>query len=313
MQSTIIKTGASFMGAFLFLLPPSAAHATEPSAPAAAEIQQEVVRQQEIYRSRGDATPSGYTIDRSLLTYTQALAAGFRGSLAELGQNDRWLDIGAGEGRAIIDYSTSRYEAYFAGFEPRPRADERARAVAISIEDRRTPRWHETARKLPPGQVEYLHGKTLSEYRSEDLGVFQLITDVMGGFSYTPRLSVFMQKTLAALAVDGSFYTALADVHAETTMNPPHYEGSPHLTRIALTDGSELKVCSWLKRIGCVEVTCEFKPGWTPPIETYRIRKICENVTVPALVLDHFASGTPPERRFTLVEGVRTDTAATGK
>jgi len=313
MRSTIFKTCASLLGASLFLLPVLAAHSTEPAAPAADEARQEVVRQQEIYRSRGDATPSGYTTDRSLLVYTQALTSAFRGSLAELGQNDRWLDIGAGEGRAVIDYSTSRYEAYFAGFEPRPRADERARAVALSIEDRRTRRWHEAARRLPAGQVEYLYGKTLSEYRTEDLGEFQLITDVMGGFSYTPRLSVFMQKTLAALAVDGSFYTALADVHSENTMNPPHYEGSPHLTRIKLADGGELKVCSWLKRIGCVEVTCEFKPGWTPPIETYRVRKICANVTVPALVLDHYASGTPPERRFTLVDDVRTDTATAGK
>lgn len=285
-------------------------HAAEQSAPSADEMQQELSRQREIYRSRGDATPSGYTIDRSLLTYTQGLASGFRRSLAELGRDDRWLDIGAGEGRAVIDYVTSRYEAYFDGFEARPRADERARVVAMSIEDRRTHRWHEASKTLPPGQIEYLFGKSLSEYRTEELGRFQLITDVIGGFSYTARLSVFMENTLAALAVDGSFYTVLADVHSEKTANPPHYAGSPHLTRINAPDGSELKVCSWLKRIGCAEVTCEFKPGWTPPIETYRIRKICTNVTVPALVLEHFESGTPPERRFRLVDNPPADLSA---
>lgn len=310
MQSTITKIGACCLGAAFSVLPVFPAYAAEPSAPAADEAQKEVARQQEIYRSRGDATPSGYTIDRSLLTYTQGLASGFRASIAELGQDDRWLDIGAGEGRAVTDYSMWKYEAYFEGLDPRPQIDERARVVAMSIEDRRTHRWHEAAKQLPPGQMEYWFGKTLSDYRSEDLGVFQLITDVMGGFSYTPRLSVFLQKTLTALAVGGNFYTALADVHSESTANPPHYPGSPHLTRINLADGSELKVCSWLKRIGCVEVTCEFKPGWTPPIETYRVRKVCTNVTVPALVLDHFTAGTPPERRFKLVDGGPKDTAA---
>jgi SAM-dependent methyltransferase len=278
------------------------AHDSESSEAPRLEIRQEMARQREIYLSRGDSVPSGYTIDRSLLTYTQGLASGFRRSLAELGSRDRWLDIGAGEGRAVVDYCTSRYEAYFDGFEPRPRADERARAVAMSIEDRRTQRWYEALKRLPPGQIEYLHGKSMSEYPAEELGEFQLVTDMMGGFSYTPRLSVFLEKVLGILAVDGSFYGVLADVRADRADNPPHYAGSPHLTRIVTADGREITVCDWLKRIGCVEVSCEFKGDWTPPIETYRVRKLCTNVRIPALVLDHFESGTPPERRFRLVE-----------
>ena len=298
MNTNLRRWAAGFLSASTI----ASVSATEPVAVANEEVRQEIALQREIYLSRGDAVPSGYTIDRSLLTYTQSLASGFRQSLAELGNDDRWLDIGAGEGRAVVDYTTSRYEAYFAGFEPRPRADERARVVALSIEDRRSRRWHEAAKTVAPGRIEYLHGRSFSEYRREELGHFQLITDVMGGFSYTPRLSVFLAKTLSTLDIDGSFYGVLADVRAATTDNPPHYPGSPHLTRIVAEDGSEVRMCSYLKRIGCVEVSCEFKPDWTPPIETYRIRRLCTNVTVPALALDHFESGTPPERRFRLVD-----------
>jgi hypothetical protein len=59
-------------------------------------------------------------------------------------------------------------------------------------------------------------------------------------------------------------------------------------------------MCSWLKSISCVEVTCEAKSGWKPPLEVYRVRKVCDNVTVPGLAPVHFEAGTPPERGFRL-------------
>jgi len=269
-------------------------------APSKDEIQLEVIRQQDVYRSRGPATPSGYTLDRALATYARGLNQGFLRELAALRSSDRWLDIGAGEGRAVMEYCTSPSHALPNGFEPR--SERRAKALAMSIEDRRTKAWYEAAADLPEGQMKYVFGKTMGEYEAGELGEFQLITDVMGGFSYTPRLSTFMDKALSALSVNGTFFTVLADVHSESRANAPHYSGAPHLTQIRATDGSELKVCNWLKRIGCVEVTCEFKSDWTPPIESYRIRKVCADVKVPALQLEHYQSGTPPERRFRLVE-----------
>lgn len=277
-------------------------------APSKDEIQLEVIRQQDIYRSRGPATPSGYTIDRALVTYARGLNRGFLRELASLRSNDRWLDIGAGEARAVVEYCTSPGHAMPDGFEPR--SGSRAQALAMSIEDRRTKTWYDAAADLPEGQMRYVFGKPMGEYAAGELGEFQLITDVMGGFSYTPRLSTFMEKALAALSVNGAFFTVLADVRSESQANPPYYAGAPHLTTIRAADGSELKVCNWLKRIGCVEVTCEFKSDWTPPIEAYRIRKVCEDVQVPALQLDHFQSGTPPERRFRLVEDAPRSDAA---
>lgn len=296
------------LGTMLVLASAAATRAGE-SAPVADKIQQEMVRQQDIYRSRGPATPSGYTLDRALATYARGLNAGFLRTLAAMSATDRWLDIGAGEGRAVIEYSTAPGFAMPEGFEPR--TGSRARALAMSIEDRRTQAWRDALAGLPEGQMQYVFGKPMGEYDASELGQFQLITDVMGGFSYTSRLSSFMEKTLSVLSVGGTFFTVLADVHAESTANPPHYAGDPHLTRILAADASEVKICSWLKRIGCVEVTCEFKSDWTPPIESYRIRKVCEDVKVPALRLEHFTSGTPPERRFRLVEG--TAAAATTK
>ena len=76
-------------------------------------------------------------------------------------------------------------------------------------------------------------------------------------------------------------------------------EAKKFLTELVGADGSEMKVCSWLKRISCVEVTCEPR-AWRPPVEAFRIRKTCDAVSVLPLAPLHFRAGTPPERRFQL-------------
>jgi SAM-dependent methyltransferase len=255
----------------------------------------EASKQQEIYDSGGRKVPEGYVIGRSLLSYAFTLSPGFRQSLASLGAQDRWLDIGAGEGNAVLDYRTSKYDVLLREWNP---GGGKAQVVAVSIEDRRTPRWHEAAATLGDEQIRYLHGRRLREYSAEELGRFQLITDVLGAFSYTRYPSVFMAKALSALDVNGTFYTLLQDVQPEGRKMRPFYAGSPFLTEIVKSDGSEMTVCSWLKSIGCVEVTCEAKAGSTPPVEMYRIHKVCSGVTVPPLEMTHFEAGTPPERRF---------------
>ena len=263
----------------------------------AAALKGEASKQTAIYQSRGESVPEGYVINRSLLAYTVTLPSEFNGSLANLGPEDRWLDIGAGEGRAILDYCTSKYDVILGQAAKRGR--KKAQAVAMSIEDRRTAQWHKIAASPEGKQIEYRFGKSLREYSSDELGRFKLITDVLGGFSYAQSLSVFMEKALALLEVNGEFFTLLQDVRSERGTNEPFYPGASYLTEIRGPDGSDVKVCSWLKSIGCVEVSCELKQA-SPPIEVYRIRKVCDTVTVPRLVPLHFEAGTPPERRYQL-------------
>lgn len=271
-------------------------HSQTPSSPTFGE---EASKQADIYRSRGAEVPKGYVIDRSLLSYTFILSPEFSRTLANLGPEHRWLDIGAGEGRAILDYSTSKYDVMLPEAEPSGR---KARAVGMSIEDRRTAQWHETAATLEANQIQYVSGRRLREYSLKELGQFQVITDVLGGFSYTRTLSLFTEKTLGFLQLDGSFHTLLQDVRGEKGANRPFYPDASFLTEITNADGSEVKICAWLKSIACADVICELKADWSPPVEVYRIRKVCNNVTVPGLELTHFEAGTPPERRFRLKE-----------
>jgi hypothetical protein len=218
--------------------------------------------------------------------------------LAELGPKDRWLDIGAGKGQAILDYYTEDYDLRHV--EGRVRRSKKAQAIALSIEDRRTPLWQQKVASLGANQIKYFFGRRLRHYSKEELGQFQLITDMIGGFSYTDNLFLFMDRVLDLLELKGSFYTLLQDVHSEKGTDRPYYPGSPFLTEIANGDGSEVKVCSWLKSITCVEVTCELRAGWKPSIEVYHVRKVCNAVAVPELVPINYESGTPPQRKFQL-------------
>ena len=256
----------------------------------------ERAKQEKIYQARGELRLEGYVIDRSLSAYVRALPDGFARALAHLGPEERWLDVGAGQGLAVLDYYSPEYDPRQAG--RRDRQIKKGRAVAMSIEDRRTPRWQETANTLEPKQIQYVFNKPLREYTTQELGHFQLITDVIGGFSYTENLSLFMEKVLSLLTVNGTFYTVAQDVRNEAGSNKPHYAGEPFLSQIRNAAGNDIGICAWLKQISCIEVSCEYKGDWIPPIETYRIRKTCNNVAVPPLKTERYVAGTPPERVF---------------
>ncbi|HYH42083.1 MAG TPA: hypothetical protein VD867_08875 [Burkholderiales bacterium] len=276
--------------------------ATSPAAdPPVAKLDEEMSKQKKIYQTRDPKALEAYTVDRSLSVYANGLASGFAQELTRLGPEDRWLDIGAGEGQAILDYYTPGYDLIEPeGRKPRGR---KAQAVAISIEDRSTPRWRQVAGDIGINHLQYFSDKPLRDYSVDELGRFQVITDVVGGFSYTDNLTLFMEKVLAFLAPNGSFYTVLQDVRWEDGTNHPHYEGSKFLTEISHPDGSEMKVCSWLKQITCAQVTCESKANWEPPMEAFRVRKTCSEVEVPSLATVQYKAGTPPERRFRLKTG----------
>ena len=96
----------------------------------------------------------------------------------------------------------------------------RARAVALSIEDRRTELWQQRSAALGEDRIRYVFGKRLRDYGGE-LGRFRMITDVYGGLSYTDELSTFIEKVLRLLEVNGSFYSLLQSVRLEDGKDNP--------------------------------------------------------------------------------------------
>jgi SAM-dependent methyltransferase len=267
--------------------------------PAPPQIKEEITKQDKIYRSRGAEVPKGYVTGRALSDYVELLPAGFCDALGTLGSSDRWLDIGAGEGQAILDYYAPTDEAAAvkcSGYGGR------ARAVALSIEDRRTDKWRQQAARLGDDRIRYLSGKRLRDYSRDELGKYQIITDVYGGFSYTEDLSIFLEKVLSSLETGGVFFTMMQSVHLEHGKDKP---STRYETELIDGAGHDVKVCSWLKQATCALVGCDSKSDWDAPTELINVRKLCSDVSIPRLKLLNYEAGNPPSRRFQLDLGTK--------
>jgi len=256
-------------------------------------LDEEIAEQEKIFQRRGADVPSGYITNRGLSDYAELLPTGFCDALGRLGSSDRWLDIGAGEGQAILDYYAPRGDA---APEKCGGSGTRARVVAISIEDRRSDKWKQQAASLGDDRIRYLSGKSLRHYSVEELGKFQIITDVFGGFTYTADLSRFVENVLSLLEVGGGFYTLVPGVHLEGGDKL----GTWYLTELEDAAGRPEKVCSWLKKCTCAKVTCESKSDWKRPTELIKVEKVCSDVSVPRMKLVEIEAGYPPDRRFQL-------------
>jgi hypothetical protein len=289
------KTGATCLAVVIVIvlraLGPGSGWPQEPAQP---RIEEEIAKQEKIYGSRGANVPSGYVTNRALSDYVELLPSGFCDALGRLGSSDRWLDIGAGDGQAILDYYAPADDA--APAENCARPGGKARAVAMSIEDRRTDKWQLQAASLGD-RMRYLAGKRLSQYSRDELGKFQIITDVYGGFTYTENLSRFLENVLSLLDIGGVFYTMVQSVHLEDGKDKLN---TWYLTELVDAAGRDVKVCSWLKKTTCVKVGCESKSDWDAPTELINIRKVCSDVSVPRMKLLKYEAGNPPERRFKL-------------
>ena len=281
--------------ALLIVLHALGPEAGRPQEPAQPKIDDEITKQEKIYNSRGADVPRGYVTGRTLSDYLELLSSGFCDALGTLGSSDRWLDIGAGAGQAILDY-------YASGGDATPGktcagAGGKVRAVAMSIEDRRTDSWQQQAASLGDDHIRYISGRRLREYSPDELGKFQIITDVYGGFSYTEDLSGFMERTLRLLETGGTLFTLAQSVHLTDGKDKPN---TWYLTELVDADGRDMKLCSWLKQTTCVKVACESKSDWDQPTELIDIKKVCSDVSVPRVKLLNYEAGNPPGRRFQL-------------
>ena len=95
------KAAAARLAVLIIIVQALGLGAGWPQEPVQPRIDEEFAKQEKIYRRRGAGS---YTTNRGLSDYAEVLPTGFCDALGRLGSSDRWLDIGAGEGQAILDY-----------------------------------------------------------------------------------------------------------------------------------------------------------------------------------------------------------------
>lgn len=128
--------------------------------------------------------------------YTAAFGEEFEDHLFQLGEEERWMDGGAGIGKAIADYYESGGKA-------------RATAVAHTIPQDKTGTLDKLNRNQRFNYVsgDYFNAISNDKLLGEDLTKFSVITDYNGILSYTDKLSGDLQKYLDNLKVGGKLYT----------------------------------------------------------------------------------------------------------
>jgi hypothetical protein len=97
------------------------------------------------------------------------------------------------------------------------------------------------------------------------------------------------------LETGGVFYTMVQNVHLENGKDKPD---TAYQTVLVDAAGRDVNVCSWMKRIGCVNVGCESKGDWNAPTELIEARKVCGDISVPRLKTVKYDAGNPPWRQF---------------
>lgn len=248
---------------------------------------------------------SQYEFGRSFSDYVDLLSPSqatlqnrrpFYDVACSLGTQQRWLDVGAGAGVAITDYFL------------RPIQDHRgkktlyqcsgyqyAEVVGITVEDQKNEHMKQIISSIG-SKIKFFTGKYFEDFLPEELGTFDLISDVYGAVAYSPKLDVVLRKAGNLLRANGYFMTLLEPKEDRRTNNPDKkeiYEDKGSL-QIFSRQNQYITLNDWFGNFRCLKLI--------EPINEDRpviiLKKVCDDVYVPDLILEKIFDGSPPVRQY---------------
>jgi SAM-dependent methyltransferase len=258
-----------------------AASATDSCGPLLDPGAQEEVREVQYY-----LFTNSFNTERDLQVYEALFGPSFRKKLRTFKSRQRWLDAGAGKARAMTDFSR-RYRR-------REREKPLPALVAVGVK-----KPEDIAPSLlDQRRFRYLEGRFIEDIPDNELGHFDVITDLYGPFSYSTDISLILRKYLSLLRPGGVIYLA-ASFNRSMKESDPEFIG-PGLRRTTVLDenGHALSMEEWFDRIAGIEVKKTSPPGFIN--ETYEIRRLsgAPLPEISPLKLIHFKAHKPPERLF---------------
>jgi SAM-dependent methyltransferase len=220
-----------------------------------------------------------FEVGRDLNSYKGFLGGPFSTALSEMSDSSRWLDGGAGEAKAMIEYLDSGGKGLCtAACYEIPGGAAAAIAKATSTYKDR---------------FYYASGKYFSNMSNSDLRAgpkeFDLITDLNGVLYYTETLVEDLTRYLDLLKVGGVLI--FVQVHVEINMK----------NAVSNTGRAVPDIARWANNISGVILRYHVKGGFI------EMRRVADEIVVPDLTLNLYEpkiNDNDPIRRYTCVHSL---------
>jgi hypothetical protein len=203
-----------------------------------------------------------FVTGRSLNEYIEGLFFGFKKSLESLKQEDVWIDLGSGKGKAALEFLQTRDNIKASPL-----------VVLITFKSGRWRRWPQFS-----GKLKVLEGQLFEEIPKGEIPQARLVTDFFGVLSYTLDLTRTLNQVFSHLQRGGELY--LHSNHSYTMIEDGH--------------GKIMGLTGFLKSLPGIKVEGQYG--------ILKVTKTAEQIEVPQLELLKVDTRTRPfHRRFVWV------------
>lgn len=212
-----------------------------------------------------------YVTQRSYYDYMKAFGDSFVDDMLTLNEKDVWVDLGAGTGQALKDFSDYK----------KARKEKRPQLMGISTQDAS----YDTNEK----SISWLGGRLWEEIHQHELPAkIDRATDFYGILSYTDQVSNYMNEVFLRMPVGGKFYSYLSDrdaIREETSIFTPFFSAKSFVDYFCEIPNLQI----------------EEKVVWNYfTLQKMRVITLTKlgDVQFPELEMIKYKEGSPPHRTF---------------
>lgn len=235
-----------------------------------------------------------FNTTRGLAEYGRDLGPEFRARVSSLRAGDVWVDLGAGDSEALIEYLT---KDKVAGFDLPP-LDQRAKVVALAYVAPKPSRRNRLAlEKLVRQRGAGVYRELIGDFREIPLSRFSgasVMTSNMGVLSYVEDFTYTMQKSLEAVNQDGMLFIR-TDVE---NVKFPDETGVFATSETA--ERTSAKIRKNLGRFSGAQLSRDpliyLSEYSDVPLLELSFRRTGEGVEVPSFRVESLRAGRPPDR-----------------
>ncbi len=272
---------------------------------------------------------------REFSHYVSTFPQSFSERLARLGPQDHWIDAGSGEAFALEDFfkqqvvdaanlkrgtrpgffrqtreqvSAEQAEFIARAFNLKD-GSQKPRVTGISFVMEREPPKHE--------KLQIKTDRFFEDIPLEELGSAELISDLYGVMSYSPRLDEVLRRYHQILKPGGLAYVHIGD-YIERPLVPsvirsmafenPGWDAPFANSQVRKANGQTVSLLEWVQNLPGFKVSLEyrdlveksFRGEISGVIKRYTLvlEKTQESAQIPSLRLTESDSGKPPTRTF---------------